>query len=207
MQQRAAKRGSRVKKFKESQRCSVTWRDCPRPTITTRMHNDMNEPPADELDAFYAPVGRVVVAFGNLEFSVMNLLIGILHGEPNRSLVVVCEMSLAKRIDAARSLAKYFPKDHSALAQKLNTLLIEASQLAQERDAVIHSAWVIKKGPGQVARLKATAKGKAGFKAHFTTVTGAELNALADRLKANWSAIARLQTELHGVGLSVCKIE
>jgi hypothetical protein len=131
------------------------------------------------LQAIHEPLGKLVVTFGQLEFMVMVGISGLLRQEIDVCFALISEMNFSKRLDALASIAPYRIKD-PVLLSELKPVIDLLNQAAEQRNSVIHSAWMGSSSGQEIFRIKPSAKRRHGFKSDFRRVTVAEINAVVD---------------------------
>ena len=123
--------------------------------VSTQPFADFSEA-TRELQKFYEPIGDLVVAFSQLELTVMLLIAGLLRVDPNIGMALLSEMSFAKRLDALQSIAPYTIRDER-LRSELTVVVARLSESECQRNTIVHTTWMLS-GRTAVARFKPTAR-------------------------------------------------
>jgi hypothetical protein len=132
-------------------------------------------------DTHLKAIGQVTVQFAFLEFTVAELIWGLLGIEQKVGQAVTAGLPFRQSVALASTLAKQRVVDPVALS-RLDGLLSKALAAENERNTIVHSTWFVLDEGAQVSRLKFRADKAKGRIVHFATVASEQISAIAGRI-------------------------
>jgi len=139
------------------------------------------------LDAFYEPIGRMIVAFQNAESTLSLMIVALVNEDPRVTMALVTGMSFSRRLDALRSLAPF--KMDQTLSGELADIVNELGKCENSRNMIVHSSWIASLDGRQVLRLKPNISRKKGLR---DSVKKAQVSDVTDVTKAIHAAHSKL---------------
>jgi len=132
-------------------------------------------------DAHLKAIGQVTAQFAFLEFSVAELIWGLLGTEQRVGQAVTAGLPFRQSVALASSLAKQRITDPKPL-KTLDSLLSQALAAEGDRNTIVHSTWFTVAEGEQVSRLKFRVNKAKGRVVHFAAVSSAEIDQIAGRI-------------------------
>lgn len=135
-------------------------------------------------DAFLKALGRISANFQALEMYIAAFTWSLISSDQNVGQIVTSQISFSRLCDLLSSLFRHKVKSPD-LIEELDGILQRASEAEQQRNTIIHSAWLTDeedtdKSP---SRFKITSKRKKGFDIQVEDTDADKLNEIADLLR------------------------
>jgi hypothetical protein len=128
----------------------------------------------------YRAIGRISVMFSDVETWTSAFIWQLIGPDQHVGQMVTAGMSFPRQLDLLTSLFRHRFPDPSLL-QSLELLTKRISELEQQRNAVLHSSWVLQSSdPNEATRFKITANRKKGLHHAKEVTRPAELDTIAD---------------------------
>jgi hypothetical protein len=129
------------------------------------------------------PIGDVTVSFALLEFALQTFIASMIREHQRVGQIVTAELSFkqARALAVSLYLERYGKDDDYKV---LRSLLVDAAKLEAKRNRIVHSIWGAGDSPDSLWNLKSTAKERSGLRFDAVRYTVADLQAVADEIKA-----------------------
>jgi len=155
--------------------------------------------PSHPLEHFFAPVGKVVVLFSQLESTLIILVGGMCLPEFGAVSALMAEASFGRKLDALKCIGDEKVRD-PALQGKLEELLKRLQTAEDIRNRVAHTLWTGPAG-GQLMKLKWNAKRKTGNQPGLRNTTLEELDTMAQEVQRVFGALVDFMRSLQKAGI------
>jgi hypothetical protein len=129
-------------------------------------------------------LGRVCVTFQAIEVRLAFVTWSLISNEQAVGRIITPLLSFAKLCDLASMLISHrFPG--TPLADELHQIIRRVSELEQERNTLIHSAWAYRADRPEVEgeRVKITVKRYRGVRVDCCETPAAQINGIADQMQ------------------------
>ncbi|WP_289284369.1 MULTISPECIES: hypothetical protein [unclassified Methylophaga] len=138
-------------------------------------------------DSFSTAIGRIVLNFSELEMQISKAIVLCLGADPERSSIVISELSFRSKVHVLASLVKFmapstrFNTGNDDTLECWRKIERQCFRAEEKRNQILHSEW---SGPYlselKAERIKSTAKAKKGFVRTTETINDADLLDIAD---------------------------
>jgi len=128
-------------------------------------------------------IGDMTVSFALLEWHLKVLTGSFICEHQRATQIITAELSFKQTLALASSL--YLERhgkdgDYSTL----RSLIGKATRIEDERNLITHSIWTAAEEPGEVGRVKTTAKIRKGYAFQFEKMNASDFKLIADRIKS-----------------------
>lgn len=124
-------------------------------------------------------IGRITANFALLELMMSNCIWLLVSADARIGQIITAELSFRRLLVLFSSLYRHKASTPQAI-DELDALLSRVVQAEEKRNQVTHSIWGAGHAPGEVARIKATAKQRKGFRIQIEEMTTEDLHDIAD---------------------------
>lgn len=130
-------------------------------------------------DEHYRAIGRISVMFSDVETWTSSFIWQLVGPDQYVGQMITAGMSFSRQLDLLTSLFRHRFSD-PALQLSLETLVRRLSELEQQRNAILHSTWVLMStNRSEATRFKITASRKRGLHQIKETTRPEDLDAVA----------------------------
>ncbi len=133
-------------------------------------------------DAIITALGRVVVNFASLEFTLGTAIILLLNIDQKVGQILVSKLPFKGRIDVFDALVRYQKPNMASGAQHVD-IITNLGQLEDRRNQIVHSAWAAAKQPTELTRVKVNVRRKRGLSFTFEPYDETKVLELAQEIK------------------------
>jgi hypothetical protein len=151
------------------------------------------------LDHFFAPVGKVVVLFNQIETTLIIFAGGMCLPEFGAVSALLAEASFGRKLDGLKCIGDEKIRD-PALHGKLVEVLKRLQAAEDIRNRVAHTLWAGAAG-GQLMKLKWNAKRKTGNLPGLGITTLEEIEKMAQEVQAAFGELVDLMRSLQKAGI------
>jgi hypothetical protein len=142
-------------------------------------------------------IGEIAIGFGNLEFYLEGGIWLLLAGDDDATRrlaeAITAEMSFDRKVHAFSSLYKLRVPERND--SELEALVAVLFKIQDERNGILHSAWLYLDAHTAPLIMKAQAKAKHGLRRRFHRMTSARLEEVRVRIAEAGDRLARFIAE------------
>lgn len=129
-------------------------------------------------------VGRIAMNFGEIEEVLSSCISYLLGTDPEKGLIITCEMSYRAKVQVLASLVKkeYEKYELEISHSDFKDLLYMCTKSEELRNKLLHSSWIYdhSKSHVEIRRRKTSAKMKHGYKQDEEPLTPGQVLEMAD---------------------------
>ncbi len=149
------------------------------------------------MDTLVKAIGKVALNFSGLEMMLSCFVARLISDDSRVGTIITCEMSFQHLLKAFDSLIRY-RVGNSRQLDRAEDLVKRLNAGEQERNKVIHSAYLFWESQSQYIRLKATAKQGKGLRFAQDNSPAADLNRIIKEQAYLATELASLYKNLYG---------
>ena len=90
---------------------------------------------------FYPLIGKVVVAFQEVDFLINLMFASLLREQPDISMAVATSLSFSKKLNVLKAISQ-FKIRASDLQARLDEVIKKLGRAEDERNRIVHAAWI-----------------------------------------------------------------
>ena len=153
-------------------------------------------------EAITTAIGRVSANFQYLELAIMMFVGALISDDVRIAQILVSQLSFSRLCTVLDGLFRLRTQD-TALIQKLETLLSEASSVEQKRNTLLHSVYLLppEGHPHGTTRAKLTLHRGKGLSVQMDPATEEGLNQAADEIYGIWETIFLFMQDVQTKGI------